>query len=94
MTAHEFPPARPPTKPPSKPKQPTSRVPPHAFEADDQVPPDYAGRRYCAACGLAGYCGDDRHPVDALPASQRRFPPPPDEDVSARILGETEGGNA
>jgi hypothetical protein len=49
------------------------RVPAHAFAADERVPADWYGRRWCL-CGVPGEPGDQRHPVDApalhLPTDQ------------------------
>jgi hypothetical protein len=47
-----------------------SRLHPHVFVADPDVPPDHTGRRACAApgCHLMGKPGDAHHTVpDAEP---------------------------
>jgi hypothetical protein len=45
-----------------------SRVHPHVFVSDPEVPPDHIGRRACAApgCHLMGEPGDAHHTVPEL----------------------------
>jgi hypothetical protein len=68
-------------------------VPPHRFDLDDRIPPDWADRRWCV-CGLPGEPGDDRHPVDARPLGAPRPDPSVVEEAGrardAAILGERE----
>lgn len=81
-------------------KEPSA--PPHAFERDDEVPPDpYSGVEYCRYCGKPGRVGDGQHPVDAPVLSPAFDPPrvlPPSPpgaaEWDARVLGEGSGGVA
>lgn len=67
----------------------TSKVPPHGFERDADVPRDLQRNAYCARCGLPGEPGDDRHPAGSLPLAPS-LPLVPDDvrEQDARILGE------
>lgn len=57
-----------------------SRVRPHAFERDHDVPTDYYRRAWCRRCHLPGTPGDERHPTPDVSAETRA--------LTARILGE------
>lgn len=67
-----------------------SKVPPHRFDEDPNVPPDHGRRRWCR-CGLPGEPGDERHPVDADPLHSTVMPPVPAAalEQDARRLGES-----
>lgn len=54
----------------------------HALLEDGGIPADHRGRRRCRRCGVLGEPGDVRHTDE--------FPDVPAEDVSDRILGESE----
>lgn len=64
-------------------------LPPHAFQPDDAVPPDWAGRRTCV-CGKPGEEGDQQHPVGALPLGMPTLPPLAPEvlEHESRRIGE------
>jgi hypothetical protein len=66
-----------------------TKVPPHAFDEDPNVPPDWTGRRTCR-CHLIGEAGDQHHPVDAEPLSSTLLPPTPEpaREIDTRRLGE------
>lgn len=68
-----------------------SNVPPHRFDEDTDLPPDWTGRRTCR-CGLVGEPGDQHHPVDADPLSTTVLPPTPEpaRELDTRRLGERE----
>lgn len=91
----QFPPARPPQS--SKPRKgkPRLRVPPHDFERDHTVPPDWKGRLFCRRCGKPGEVGDLQHPVGALPMPSLLPPVAPEVlEVEARRLGERHNDEA
>jgi hypothetical protein len=61
---------------------PKSKVRPHLFEPDPELPADQNGRRVCLRCHLVGEAGDKRHTI----------PPAPAEDVQrwrAHDVGES-----
>lgn len=60
-----------------------SRLHPHLFVPDPDVPPDHTGRRACAApgCHLMGEPGDAHHTV-----------PPPEPDARSAAAGERSEG--
>jgi len=60
----------------------------HAFERDEDAGTDFFGHEFCR-CGLPGEVGDARHPVDAPPLQSLLWPQVPGDDVSDRILGES-----
>lgn len=66
-----------------------SKVPPHAFDEDQNMPADATGRRWCT-CGLPGEAGDDRHPAGAPPLHPTLLPPVPEpaREFDRRQLGE------
>ena len=70
-----------------------SRVGPHDFNADPDVPADHRDRQRCKTCGVMGAAGDARHPT-ARPAGPPRPRPLPPELAAAAaardaaILGE------
>lgn len=66
-----------------------SKVPPHRFDEDPNIPPDWTSRRTCR-CGLVGEPGDQHHPVDADPLSSTLLPPVPAaaRELDTRRLGE------
>jgi hypothetical protein len=70
-------------------KQVKSKVRPHRFYADGEVPPDHKGARRCRRCGLMGKPGDPHHPTDA---DDEEFPASPEGDFRDRMIGE--GGQA
>lgn len=71
-----------------------SRVKPHQMEETDAdgmpIPADHSGRRYCGRCGVPGFPGDERHPLDASPMPRATLPatPEPARLIDARIQGE------
>jgi hypothetical protein len=67
-------------------RQVKSKVRPHRFYADKDVPAEpFTGRQRCRRCGLMGRPGDPHHPTDA---DDEEFPPSPEGDRSSEILGE------
>jgi hypothetical protein len=68
--------------------EPRPSLPPHAFDRDPEVPPDFFGRATCR-CGKVGKDGDEQHPLGALPLPPT-FPQQPAEvsEYEARKLGE------
>lgn len=59
---------------------PKSKVPPHLFVVDPDVPPDQFGRRACLApgCHLMGKPGDAHHTLPDVPEQAdvlRRYEP-------------------
>jgi hypothetical protein len=53
-----------------------SRVKPHVFVADPDVPPDSNGRGACRTCHLIGAAGDSHHTLPNVPeqaAARRRY---------------------
>lgn len=68
-------------------KQVKSRVRPHRFYADGNIPADFKGRCRCRRCGLMGKPGDPHHPTDA---DDEEFPPSPEGDRSKHMIGESD----
>jgi len=48
-----------------------TRVPPHPFVADPDIPPDHNGRRTCR-CGLPGEPGDAHHTLPEVVGQDAR----------------------
>lgn len=75
-------------------KQPKpSRVHPHQFVQDPDMPPDHRGRHTCKTCRIVGQPGDPHHP--AAPPLPPARPLAPDLAAAAHardaaILGEKE----
>jgi hypothetical protein len=45
----------------------TTKLTPHLFRADPDLPADHQGRRVCAGCHLIGRPGDPHHDVPPVP---------------------------
>jgi hypothetical protein len=58
-----------------------SKVTPHLFRRDPQVPPDINGHGACAECHLIGQPGDTHHTL-----------PEPVGDVRQLAAGDSDGG--
>jgi hypothetical protein len=66
-------------------KPPRSKVTPHVFQPDPDVPPDPLSRNareVCRTCHLLGQPGDAHHTM-----------PEPVEDAQSRAAGERSGGD-
>lgn len=48
-------------------RPPASRVRPHPFAPDPDIPPGMDGRGACASCHLIGEPGDARHTMPVVP---------------------------
>jgi hypothetical protein len=57
-----------------------SKVRPHVFVADPDVPPDSNGRGACRACHLIGAAGDSHHTLPAAPMDAQRLAAGEDEE--------------
>lgn len=70
-------------------KTPRPSLPPHAFDVDESIPPDFFGKRTCRGCRHVGVDGDHQHPLGALPLPPA-YPAQPAEvtEYEARRLGE------
>lgn len=47
---------------------PKSKVPPHLFQPDPDIPPGLDGRGACSVCHLVGQAGDAHHTLPEVPA--------------------------
>lgn len=75
--------------PARKSREPSARL--HAFELDEDqsdLRSDGVWRVQVCACGKPGEPGDLQHPLDAPRFQPRSFPPVPEGDRSAQIIGE------